>query len=79
MNCLECRAVLSQEEFSLYKFRCTACEQAWQSRVQSWNNGKMDHELETLFRRLGPQPFTQQGSAHEPMAKPDHRARHRKA
>ena len=53
--CLDCGAVLKEEEARYYETQCEECVRAWGDSISSWRAGRQDDELDTLFG--APQPL----------------------
>lgn len=49
--CVDCGAVLTDEERHYYRDRCEGCEQADLARYQAWRHGGDDPELDALYSR----------------------------
>ena len=47
--CIECGAVLTDEERHYYGNRCEKCERAEFERVESWRHGGQDEELDRIY------------------------------
>jgi hypothetical protein len=47
--CLDCGAVLTDEERRYYGTRCEACECADHDRVEAWRHGAADPELDAMY------------------------------
>ncbi len=54
MICLDCGAVLSDEERHYYEVRCEGCEREHFDRIGRWRAGGADEDLDRLYD--GPQP-----------------------
>lgn len=47
--CVDCGAILTDEERKYYEYRCERCERQWCDRMQAWMDGAEDAELDACF------------------------------
>ncbi len=48
-RCIDCTIELTQREIKYYENRCEPCETLWHVRIQAWQQGKPDKELDDLY------------------------------
>lgn len=47
--CADCSEPLTDEEAEYYECRCERCERLWLYRVEAWQHGKDDPELDKQY------------------------------
>lgn len=49
MICIECGAILTDEEYHYYETRCETCEGNWLDAIEEWRHGGRNDEFDAIF------------------------------
>ena len=58
MICIECGAILTDEEYHYYETRCETCEGNWLDAIEEWRHGveiRKDHKPHGHYEAVGAQ------------------------
>lgn len=54
-TCIVCLGKLTDEERTMYEYRCEKCERSHFQRIQRWKAGEPDAELDSLLDISNPE------------------------